>query len=179
MSYFNNSCVQGNINIVKKLSKELDIDIQNGFGATALIFSIASKKYNIVEFLLSKGADIDIKDINGSTALIRACSSRNFDVVNDLLNYGANVNIQNNKGDTAIIKAISGEGFLNMFNLDEELIFVLFEGGADFFIKNNHGESAIDIMKKYNELPETLNSLLEKLILTKEIDDDYIISYSL
>ncbi len=58
-------------------SDQLDLNIQDREGKTALIYTIQKlnnwdNQEKIVQLLLEKGADINIKDKNGKTALVYA-----------------------------------------------------------------------------------------------------------
>lgn len=74
-----------------------------------------------------------------------------------MVNRGAEINLENNEGKTAIINAC--------YPVKEEFIYFLYENGADFFIKNKHGETAYSILKDRKNITDKLESFLEKLLL--------------
>lgn len=45
------------------------------------------------------------------------------------------------------------------------------KNGADFFLENNQGKTALDMLLS-GKLPDKLESLKEKIILEKELEDD-------
>lgn len=59
-------------------------------------------------------------------------------------------------------------------NKNEDAALYLYNKGADFSDENNAGQSALDILKEFDDLPTKLQSLKEKLILDQEMsEDDY------
>lgn len=91
------ACCRDSVDIATMmLSKEgldLDIDIQDDKGRTALSHSVVGPNANVkcVELLLSHGARVDISSADiGFTALMEAICSRNTECVKLLLEHGAN-----------------------------------------------------------------------------------------
>lgn len=66
-----------------------DIDFQDDFGRTALMYIAETSNVKCISFLVSRQANINIKDREGQTAIIRACIYNNLDVVKFLLEHNA------------------------------------------------------------------------------------------
>ncbi len=72
-----------------------DINKQDNYGYTALIYAAINNNIEIVKLLLNAGADIDKQNNNGDTALILAAYNNNREIVEILLDYGADEFILN------------------------------------------------------------------------------------
>ena len=79
-----------------------DINIQDQWGNTALIWASYWGHLEIVQLLVEKGADVDIQDNWGNTALIIASYWGHLEVVIYLVEKGAKIDIQNKDGWTAL-----------------------------------------------------------------------------
>ena len=130
-----------------------DLNIQNNYGYTPLIYATAHNKIKIVELLLSAGADINKQNNSGNTALIWAASrNNNIEIVKLLLNAGADINKQDNDGYTALICAA-------LYN-NTETAKLLLNSGADIDKQNNNGNTAL-IIAAYNNNREMIEFLLD------------------
>ena len=90
-----------------------DINHQNNYGNTALIYCSEKGHFDIVKFLVEKGANINHQDKNGYTSLICASNYGCLDIVKFLLEKSDNINHQTNTGSTALMYA-SRCGYLNI-----------------------------------------------------------------
>lgn len=85
---FLNSARFGDIETVKELiNSEIDIDIQDQEGFTALMYASALKKTFIVMTLLDYGADRYIKNDIGETAIDMAKNLKNYEIIGILESY--------------------------------------------------------------------------------------------
>ncbi len=92
-------------------------------------------------FLIEQGVDINIQGNHGNTALIWACIHSVKEFASQLVELGANLNAQDASGYTALHAAcISSDS--------DWLMKLLLGAGADFEIKNNYGETPLDIAIK-------------------------------
>ncbi|KAI2500745.1 hypothetical protein MHU86_13724 [Fragilaria crotonensis] len=89
------------------LNHEVDVNIQDNDGRTALICASDNDDWDLVDMLLDdEGVDVNIQDNNGRTALIYASDNGHLSVLWLLLDdEGVDVNIQDNDGKTALIYA--------------------------------------------------------------------------
>ena len=102
-----------------------DLNIQDGFGNTALMSAVQGYKHarsedwntrdtrdtryaDIIRALIADAA-VNFQDEYGRTALIWAAYYGYSDIVQALITAGADLNIQDNYGDTALKLAVWGE----------------------------------------------------------------------
>ncbi|OGI28755.1 MAG: hypothetical protein A2287_06930 [Candidatus Melainabacteria bacterium RIFOXYA12_FULL_32_12] len=91
-------------NKIEKLIKrdDIDVNIQNSTGDTALMYSVVIDRKELVNKLLEKGADTNLKNKHGETALILASIFDRKEIAKTLLENKADVNIEDENGKTAI-----------------------------------------------------------------------------
>ena len=124
------------IEIVKLLlNYDVDVNKQDNFGRTALIYLSINNNTEIAKLLLNAGADIDKQDNFGYTPLMYAAKNDNVEFIKLLINFGVDLNKQNNTGYTALIIAID--------NNSNESIKILLDAGADIDKQNNRGFTAL------------------------------------
>ena len=157
---------QGNLNMVANLLKAgADVNRQDNWGNTALMFASEHGYTNLVGHLLASGADVNQPNRFGRTPLYFATYMiKNLEMVEVLIEAGADVNHQTQFGVTALISAIS------MGNL--EMVEVLIEAGTDVNLEvtSSHygtlkkGQTALDIAL---DRAEQRGHLLEKNLEAK------------
>lgn len=87
--------------------KDIDVNVQNKSGKTALHLSVDAKRPNMAKLLLTNPKlKINLQDNNGNTALIYAAIGGQENIMKLLLrNSHIDVNLQNKYGSTAFIHA--------------------------------------------------------------------------
>lgn len=103
--------------------------------------------------------------------MLLAAKNYEDDIISFLISRGANINQQDKNGNTPII--------ISCLNCDDKSILNLHNRYADFFIKNNADQSAIDILIDSVDLPAELASLKEKILLEADSSSDSVITLSL
>lgn len=198
MSKIQEACQRGDISYIKKL---LDVNERDHNDLTPLMLASAYGKQDIVEFLLKSNADVNLKGLNGETALsfafdqikisellinhgadvnsknadgrtplMIAVNHRQMDVVSLLIKSGADIDDQNDSGNTIVIILCQKE----MTKTNMDIILYFHNKGADFYLENNFGDSALSALQKIDDLSESLTAFIEKLTLeklTNNIDD--------
>ncbi len=108
-------------------------------GNTLLMYAIEKDHNEIVKLLLDYGADVEEKNEKGDTTLGFVASSWGdvLKTIEMLLDRGANINAQNNEGSTPLMEAVKA-------NEPEAAIFLI-DKGADPFIKNKKGKTALSL----------------------------------
>lgn len=149
------------------LSANANVDHQNSSGDTALIISSEIGDEYIVEKLLENGANKDIVNSDKSTAFDM---SQNNPYIQVLLNPEL-INKQDKQGRTLLLNALLIH--------NEKLTLFLINKGANFDIMSSFGKSPYDLMVEKNFESDILNTLKEKLILDKMIDNDVTSTFSL
>ncbi|MEE9328391.1 MAG: ankyrin repeat domain-containing protein [Cocleimonas sp.] len=89
----------------------------------------------LVPMLIEKGVSCDISDKDGVTPLMLA-TRYGLKMVKAIVECGPEINAQNNKGDSAL-------HYANLRN-NEDMIEYLLESGADEYLKNNAGKTALN-----------------------------------
>lgn len=143
------ACQNGHIDVVKYLLSVCTaehINKRNDQGATALMLAVNNNRLGVVELLLNKKADPNISSRSGTTALIIATCQGYIDLLEELLKKGANINYQEPvSGNTALILAATSK--------KNKVYQLLVQNNADTKIKNNNGQTALDLIgdKKSNK----------------------------
>lgn len=86
---------------------EVDINVQDKLGSTALMFAVDSENLQAVDALLNfpGGLEINLQNSKKQTALLMAAGTSTFDMVEMLLNGGAHVNLPDEKGLSPLMMA--------------------------------------------------------------------------
>ena len=126
-----------------------DLNIQNDYDYTPLIYATFHNKIKIAELLLNAGADINRQDNYGGAALIYAVFNNRIEIVKLLLNAGADIDKQDNNGYTALILAA--------YTNNRETVEILLDYGADEFILNDENKSFYDYLNYPNQQYFTQN----------------------
>jgi ankyrin repeat protein len=103
------------------LEHHADVNAQNAFGSTALMWSVSDVQK--VRLLLDHGADVNLVAKTGNTALLIALARPNPEAARLLMAKGADTAAVNKRGVTALLAATDGN--------DTATIRVLVEAGAD------------------------------------------------
>jgi ankyrin repeat protein len=89
----------GNVEIILELllhQNNIDINYNDKYGYTALMYSVINNNEDIVKVLLNaKNIDIDKVDLKGNSALLIGCSKNSINTIQILLNKGANFLLKN------------------------------------------------------------------------------------
>lgn len=117
-----------------------DINVQNKYGGTPLIFAIGKKKddmEDMAKFLISKGANINVRGMQGKTPLMFANSYNKNEIAQILIDSGADINAKDDDGWTPLMyAAIHGSTM-------EDTIDILIDKGADINQKSNKDRTVL------------------------------------
>lgn len=97
-SVLHKACVEGNLEIVKRLKKSnnFDVDAMSQEGRTPLTAAVRRGKYiEMIEYLLSLGADPNKGENTGCTPLLYAADENNSQIIELLVRNGAEVDKHN------------------------------------------------------------------------------------
>ena len=149
------ACIYRNTHVALALleSKDIEVDLANNRGKTALHQASRYEMLSIVEELIEKRADVNKQNEDGYTALFWACFVKNTDIALALLeSKNIDVDLANVVGNTALHQA-SSQGMLSVV---EKLI----EKRADVNKQNRNGNTAL-FWACENEQPDVARALLE------------------
>jgi serine/threonine-protein phosphatase 6 regulatory ankyrin repeat subunit B len=140
----------GNVEIMRFLfDNGLEREAIDSNGSTYLHHAVYGQKEEMVRFLISEGENINIKTKRGLTPIFSCVSGERQDlrIAQLLIENGAKVNIQDNNGNTPLHSTVKytydGEG--RTFGGNEEIIRILLNNGGSIYVKNNKGESSLDV----------------------------------
>ena len=90
------------------LDCEINVNVKDRFGRTALIQSCYNNHEEAVGLLLGENADANVQNNDGWTALMYASQFGYIEIVQLLLDHGADTNLKNDNGRTALDLASVG-----------------------------------------------------------------------
>lgn len=143
------------------IDRGADVNYISLMDSTPLQWAVIRNSIPTVNLLLDNGADVNLRPTNGhDTPLIHAIKLSNIEMIKLLIARHADINLKNELDQTPIFCACASFSY-NYLSDEEihkikrlEIVKLLLEFGADPFIKNNEGVSAMDIIKRNSELNE-------------------------
>lgn len=154
----------------KLIASMSDINNQDVKGQSALHYAAEKDLETQVTKLIAKGADVNAKDKKGETPIFSAI--HNYDhskkkdkkqgIASILLSSGANVNIQNESGDNVLMKAIKSK-------MPAAWIKRIADKTTDFSVKNDKGQTALDVAISFTWAGDDLISYIENKTLEQSI----------
>ncbi|XAR73724.1 hypothetical protein NMG60_11007795 [Bertholletia excelsa] len=142
------------------LKHNVDINIQDKDGLTAIHKAILSKKQAIFNYLLRESANPFVRDKEGATLMHYAVRAASNQMIKILLLYNVDINLQDNDGWTPLHLAVQTRR--------TDIVRLLLIKGADKTIKNQDGLTPLglclllgqdtrtyELIKLLKELPKT------------------------
>jgi len=148
----------------------INVNIANADGLTSLhlIASAPPSAYtvDVARFLLSHGGDPSIPDVNGTTPLHLAAATGNQKLI-ELFSegYGVSLNVRDEEGEPPLFYAVRGRHV--------NVIRYLFRYGAEHSLKNQDGETALDVADSIGD--SEMVQLLESLIHPRQSLDKQLV----
>ncbi|XP_071572548.1 uncharacterized protein [Temnothorax nylanderi] len=140
----------GDIQVVKRLLKDgADANDKDIDGRTPLHYAVNSGRASVVNFLLENGADVIQVTNKGNTPLHTATSKGYKEIVEVLLQHVSHdklnnfINVKTATSGATSLHVAAKNGFLDITKS-------LLERGAIYNIKNNEGETPLDLSKDQN-----------------------------
>lgn len=146
------ACRQGNLDTVEKLYSinANSINIEDETGYTPLVLACYYGHLDIVSFLVDKVKSLNDKTSYGSP-LMAATVKGYEDIVEILLENKVNPNLTDKNGSTAAHYAVLFKNYV--------IVEKLYNANADFTIKNNVNQSALDYANSQED--KKLNKILK------------------
>jgi len=133
------ACAQGDLEMTKALLEQGAFpNQQNLKGQTAMFWAVTRGDISLVDVLLENGCNANIADIDGVSPLHIAASNGNTALIHRLVKTGAFLNIQDEEMETALHYAVRDCQL-------ESVIYLINECKIDMSIRNEDGESALDL----------------------------------
>ncbi|GAA6094781.1 inversin isoform X1 [Tachysurus ichikawai] len=123
------------IKVVLELKRDLDINMADKYGGTALHAAALSGHVSTVRLLMEKGAMVDPLDVMKHTPLFRACEMGYRDVILTLIKGGARVDLVDTDGHSALHWAALGG--------NAEVCEVLMENGLGPNLQDHAGRTPL------------------------------------
>ncbi|HRP68730.1 MAG TPA: ankyrin repeat domain-containing protein, partial [Turneriella sp.] len=89
----------------RALESNINIDLKNEEGYTALMYAVNSGANDVAKFLLDRKARVNLQDRDGYTPLMIALFRGDASMVDMLMQYRPDVNLRHRSGRTALIMA--------------------------------------------------------------------------
>ncbi|KAF7401149.1 poly ADP-ribose polymerase tankyrase [Vespula maculifrons] len=130
---------KGNLARVQRLVTQDNINCRDtqGRNSTPLHFAAGYNNLEVAEFLLERGADVNAQDKGGLIPLHNASSYGHLDIAALLIKYNTIVNATDKWGFTPLHEAAQKGR--------TQLCALLLAHGADPFLKNQEGQSPVDL----------------------------------
>jgi len=138
----------------------LDLNFTLSSGRTALCFACSRLPEwapVALRLLDSDIKNIDQKDATNNTPLAYATRKKNWSLVKKLLEKGANPNIKIGTSAETILHMLVTENE----SIDQELLRLFREKGADFNLTNEDGETALFVAVREDRKEELLDALID------------------
>jgi len=163
----------------------VDLNIQNDKGRTALWYAVDFKNSELTNQLLNAHAAIDLADKQGITPLIQAVIKNCYYCVEKLVTFGADIEKPTQNGNNALMFAAQGQDKILKLFLDDKrepniktrnnnsatalmlsiqsncftCVQLLLNKGANPKRKNKQGEDSFDLSKNNTKIFNLLNNI--------------------
>nr|GEU50191.1 ankyrin repeat domain-containing protein, chloroplastic [Tanacetum cinerariifolium] len=128
----------GEFYLVDTLMKyNVDINVPNQEGLTAIHKAILGKKHAICNYLLRNSANPFVRDRDGATLMHYAVRTASTQMIKVLLLYNVDINLQDNDGWTPLHLAVQARR--------TDVVRLLLIKKADITLKNHHGLTPLEL----------------------------------
>merc|ERR1719233_1607107 len=102
-----NAALSGDIATLRRVihAKQVDLNVTNRFGHTALINAAWKDRVDVVKLLLEKGVSLNCRNHDGQTAMDKAAYWGFTEILRLLVASGSTVDVRNNNGETPLQRA--------------------------------------------------------------------------
>jgi hypothetical protein len=143
---------------IKKMLKEIDINIKNNNGLYLIYYSILFNQINLLEDILKMDPIIDYLDTEGKTILYLPIKMYYNNIIDKLIEYNNKIigidiiNIQDRDKNAPLHYCVM---FQNLYGIDK-----LIQNNCNIILKNNQGNTALHLAATTNILENIFNSKL-------------------
>ena len=137
----------GHLNLCKTLINKYNVDVElpDNDGWTALHFSARNGSYEVVKFFTDMGIDTNLKGTDGKNCLHIAARYGHLNLCQTLINkYNIDVQLPDNNGRTAL--------HFSARNGSYEIVKYFINMGIDINLKTKHGMNCLHIAASYGHL---------------------------
>jgi len=193
-----NAALSGDIATLRRVirAEQVDLNVTDGFGHTALINAAWKDRVDVVKLLLEKGVALNCRNHDGQTAMDKAAYWGFTDILQLLVDAGSIVDVHNNNGETPLHRAAmwghvdavkllleakaNGNAFKNQRRWTPlhfaskhgkpAVVLALLEGKCDPLMKDSNGRTSIELARRSKQ--HEVVHLLEKWQEYQEIESD-------
>lgn len=121
---------------------------------TALYFAISNEHKEVIKILIEKGASLENLSQDGESALFMATTTNNYELMKTVLKKNKKlIDVPDKEGTTPLMEAAKYG--------TKQTVEILVKAGAKKDLKNNAGQTALDIAKE-NKNEDTIKALSAK-----------------
>jgi len=186
-----NAALSGDIATLKRVihAKQVDLNVTDGFGHTALINAAWKDRVDVVKLLLEKGVSLNCRNHDGQTAMDKAAYWGFTEILQLLVDAGSKIDEVNNNGETPLHRAamwghvdavkllLEAKANPDMFKNQRrwtplhfaskhgksDVVYALLKGKCDPFMKDSNSRTALELARR-NKQQDVV------LLLTKWLD---------
>jgi len=183
-----NAALSGDIATLRRVihAKQVDLNVTDGFGHTALINAAWKDRVDVVKLLLEKGVSLNCRNHDGQTAMDKAAYWGFTEILQLLVDAGSKIDEVNNNGETPLHRAamwghvdavkllLEAKANPDMFKNQRRwtplhfaskhgksnVVMALLQGKCDPFMKDSNSRTALELARKNKQQDVVL--LLEK-----------------
>merc|ERR1719193_1136993 len=151
-----NAALSGDIAILQRIihEEEVDLNVTDGFGHTALINAAWKDRIDVVKLLLGQGVSLNCRNHDGQTAMDKAAYWGFTEILRLLVASGSTVDVRNNNGETPLQRAAMW-GHVDAVNL----LLEAKANGNEF--KNQRRYTPLHFAAKHGK-PDVVKALLKR-----------------
>lgn len=151
-----NAALSGDIAILQRIihEEEVDLNVTDGFGHTALINAAWKDRIDVVKLLLGQGVSLNCRNHDGQTAMDKAAYWGFTEILRLLVASGSTVDVRNNNGETPLQRAAMW-GHVDAVNL----LLDAKANGNEF--KNQRRYTPLHFAAKHGK-PDVVKALLKR-----------------
>lgn len=183
-----NAALSGDIATLRRviLAEQVDLNVTDGFGHTALINAAWKDRVDVVKLLLEKRVSLNCRNQDGQTAMDKAAYWGFTEILQLLVEAGSKIDIRNNNGETPLHRAamwghvdavkllLEAKANANVFKNQRRwtplhfaskhgkpsVVLALLEGKCDPYMKDSNGRTSLELARRSKQRDVVL--LLEK-----------------
>jgi len=203
---FLNAALSGDIATLRRVihSEEVDLNVTDGFGHTALINAAWKDRVDVVKLLLEKGVSLNCRNQDGQTAMDKAAYWGFTEVLQLLVDAGSKIDIRNNNGETPLHRAamwghvdavkllLHAKANANVFKNQRrwtplhfackhgksDVVRALLEGKCDPFMKDSNDRTSLELARrsKQNDVVQLIENWLDWQVENERNETDPVIA---
>jgi len=192
-----NAALSGDIATLRRVihAAEVDLNVTDGFGHTALINAAWKDRTDVVKLLLEKGVSLNCRNRDGQTAMDKAAYWGFTEVLQLLVDAGSKIDIRNNNGETPLHRAamwghvdavkllLQAKANANVFKNQRRwtplhfaskhgksaVVRALLEGKCDPSMKDSNDRTSLELARRSKQ--NDVVSLIEKWLEWQDEDE--------